>query len=156
MSSSLSILCSSTTTLAERMMHMSQRLTLTARRSSRLRGHPARIEIFGRFCNWSWSFIVVDKNCQKIVFYLCSNFSQSLWRDAQMPKCPYSKTLNKKLWETSNIPFLIFTIDFSKRQLCIQGALQENQHFFVNTARDKLFSKKVAHENNNVAGFPRK
>ena len=40
----------SITTLAERMMHMSQRLTLTARRSSRLRGHPARIEIFGRFC----------------------------------------------------------------------------------------------------------
>ena len=38
------------TTLAERMMHMSQRLTLTARRSSRFRGHPARIEIFGRFC----------------------------------------------------------------------------------------------------------
>ena len=31
-------------------MHISQRLTLTARRSSRFRGQPARIEIFGRFC----------------------------------------------------------------------------------------------------------
>ena len=38
-------------TLAERMMHMSHRLTLTALRSSLFRGQPARTEIFGKF--WS-------------------------------------------------------------------------------------------------------
>ena len=37
--------------MAERMMHMSQRFTFTARRSSLFRGQPARTEILGRFCN---------------------------------------------------------------------------------------------------------
>ena len=45
------MLPNTSSTLAERMMHMSHRLTLTALRSSLLRGQPASTEILGRFCS---------------------------------------------------------------------------------------------------------
>ena len=38
-------------TLADKMTHISQRFTLTARRSARLKGDPLSTEILGRFCN---------------------------------------------------------------------------------------------------------
>ena len=38
-------------TLADRITHISQRLTLTALKSALLRGDPLSTEIFGRFCS---------------------------------------------------------------------------------------------------------
>ena len=40
--------------------------------------------------------LVKLEQLSKTSFYQCSNFSQSLWGDAQMPKCPYSKTLEQE------------------------------------------------------------
>ena len=54
---SLSIMAgsSATETLAERMMHMSQRLMLTALRSALLMGEPCRTEILGSVARVSHS-----------------------------------------------------------------------------------------------------
>ena len=67
--------------------------------------------------------------------YLLIFLNQNLRFYEEMLKCQnvhIPKLWNKKLWEASNIPFLIFTIGFSNRgQLCIHGVLQEYQHFFT-------------------------
>ena len=42
-------------TLADRITHISQRLTLTALKSALLRGDPLSTEIFGRFCSVFYS-----------------------------------------------------------------------------------------------------
>ena len=141
---------------------MSQRLTLTARRSSRFRGQPARIEIFGRFCKQIFFIHLFMESDHISIFcflYLLIFLNQNLCFYEEMLKCQnvhIPKLWNKKLWEASNIPFLIFTIGFSNRAALYSWSVAGIPALLYKTW-DELFCKNVSfpmewnlHEKNSI------